>query len=466
MAEPTKIVTRFAPSPTGFLHIGGARTALFNWLLARGSSAAPGSKFLLRIEDTDRARHNDDAVQAILDGLNWLGLDWDGEPVSQFSRIDRHAEVARSLLEAGHAYRCWLEGDALDSARNEARENNIRFTSPWRDHAGPYPDTPYAVRLKAPIEGETVIADQVQGDVAFPNKALDDMVLLRADGTPTYMLAVVVDDHDMGVTHVLRGDDHLINAGRQQQLIDALGWDRPIYAHVPLIHGDDGKKLSKRHGALGVEAYRDMGYLAEGLRNALLRLGWSHGDDEIIPTLQALDWFDLKGLNKAPARLDIDRFASINAHYIAAMDDAAFVSAALPFLDPSPTAAQRASLERGAPQLKARCQTLADLGAAAAYLLIERPLQIEGKAGKPLRQDGAKDVLAAVADALSGLEPWTIDALTGALEKVATALDLPFGKVGPPVRAALTAGQPSPALGETLYALGKEESLARLADQR
>ncbi|MEM6912371.1 MAG: glutamate--tRNA ligase, partial [Pseudomonadota bacterium] len=322
-AQPKPIVTRFAPSPTGYLHIGGARTALFSWLYARRAKAPQGSKFLLRIEDTDRARHHEDAVTAILDGLTWLGIDWDGEPISQFARADRHADVAQQLLADGKAYRCWLAGDDLDAARAEARDNNIRFTSPYRD--GGEGEGPASIRLKAPLDGDTVIEDAVQGVVTFPNQSLDDMVLLRSDGTPTYMLAVVVDDHDMGVTHVIRGDDHLINAGRQQQIYEALDWDVPVWAHVPLIHGHDGKKLSKRHGALGVEAYRDEGYLPEGLMNGLLRMGWSHGDDEIIPKNKALEWFDLDGLGKAPARLDPDKLASINGHFIDDMPDDAFV---------------------------------------------------------------------------------------------------------------------------------------------
>ncbi|MEM6649899.1 MAG: glutamate--tRNA ligase, partial [Pseudomonadota bacterium] len=268
-----QIITRFAPSPTGYLHIGGARTALFNWLYARGAQAGPGSKFLLRIEDTDRARHNEAAVNAIIDGLTWLGLDWDDEPISQFARSDRHREVAETLLDQGLAYRCWLAGEALDQARAQAREQNIRFTSPWRDYSGPTPNGPYALRLKAPTDGDTKVQDHVQGEVCFPNRALDDMILLRADGTPTYMLAVVVDDHDMGITHVIRGDDHLINAARQSHLFEAMGWETPDFAHMPLIHGEDGKKLSKRHGALGVDAYRDEGFLAEGRMNGLLKLG-------------------------------------------------------------------------------------------------------------------------------------------------------------------------------------------------
>ena len=465
MTDTQKIITRFAPSPTGYLHIGGARTALFSWLYARGAHAGEGSKFLLRIEDTDRARHNEEAVTAITEGLKWLGLDWDGEPISQFAQAERHAEIAKQLLEEGKAYRCWLSGEELDAAREKAREDGTRFTSKWREPMEPTPDAPYSIRLKAPIEGETVIDDKVQGEVKFPNSALDDMVLLRSDGSPTYMLAVVVDDHDMDVTHVIRGDDHLINGARQQQLYEALGWDVPVWAHIPLIHGADGKKLSKRHGALWVEAYRDEGFLPEGLMNALLRLGWAHGDDEIIPRDKALEWFDLSAIGKAPARLDPEKFAATNQHYLQQLSDEAFLEAALPFLETPPSEAQKARLERGAGALKARCRLLKDINDAAAYLLTERPLEITGKAGKPLRQDGAPEVLAGVVETLQALENWSPEALDQALKDYAAAQELSFGKVGPPVRAALTAGRPSPDIGLTLYAFGKEETLARLADQ-
>ena len=456
------IVTRFAPSPTGYLHIGGARTAIFNWLLARGRAAPAGSKFLLRIEDTDRARHQEEAVEAILDGLRWLGLDWDDEPVRQHARQDRHAEVARELLDQGLAYRCALEGEALDAARAEAREANARFTSPYRDSE--CPEGPAAIRLRAPLEGETVIEDAVQGRVAFPNQALDDVVILRSDGTPTYMLAVVVDDHDMGVTHVVRGDDHLQNAARQAHLFDALGWDRPVFAHVPLIHGADGKKLSKRHGALGVEAYRDEGYLPDGLFNALLRLGWSHGDLEVFTREEAKHHFSLSGIGKAPARLDPDRFASVNAAHVQRLTDEAFVEAARPFL-PELSEAQAAMIERAAPFLKPRVSLLSEVADAAAFLLIERPLEIEGKAAKPLRKEGAADALRGLRESLEGAEDWSAAALDARLQAYAEANGLTFGQVGPPARAALTGGRPAPGLGETLHALGREEALARLADQ-
>ena len=321
---PSPVVTRFAPSPTGYLHIGGARTALFNWLYARGR----GGKFLLRIEDTDRARHNEAAVGAIIDGLSWLGLDWDGEPVSQYARRERHAEIAHELLRRGGAYRCFMTAEEVTAARDLAIAEKRRFESPWRDaHPASAPDRPYTIRFRAPREGTTTVRDVVQGEVAFPNSALDDLIILRSDGAPTYNLAVVVDDHDMGVTHVIRGDDHLNNGARQQQIYEAMEWAVPSFSHVPLIHGPDGAKLSKRHGALGVEAYRDMGFLPEGLANYLLRLGWSHGDDEIIPRDKALEWFDITGINRAPSRLDFAKLESTNAHYMKALPDEDFMVA-------------------------------------------------------------------------------------------------------------------------------------------
>ena len=463
MTEETRpIVTRFAPSPTGYLHIGGARTALFNWLYARRHAAPAGSKFLLRIEDTDRARHNEDAVQAILDGLAWLGIDWDGEPMSQFSRADRHAEVARQLLKSGHAYRCWLEGEELDRAREEAREKNIRFTSPYRD--GGEGEGPFSIRFRAPIEGETIVRDAVQGDVRFPNTSSDDLVILRSDGTPTYNLAVVVDDHDMGVTHVIRGDDHLNNAPKQQQLYVAMGWDVPVFAHIPLIHGSDGKKLSKRHGALGVEAYRDQGFLPEGLMNGLLRLGWAHGDEEIIPRERAMEIFDIKGIGKAPARLDPDKLAATNAHYVQGIPAADLARTVAPFLERPLSEAQEAMLERAAPFVTERMKLLSDAPAAAGFILLERPFAITGKAAKPLKREGALGNLIQVRELLMEQEDWSAPALDTALQAHAEARGVGFGEIGPPIRAALTAGLPSPTLGETLYSLGKQESLARLAE--
>ncbi|NNU17170.1 glutamate--tRNA ligase [Parvularcula sp. ZS-1/3] len=459
-AETKPIVTRFAPSPTGYLHIGGARTALFNWLMARGKSAPAGSQFLLRIEDTDRARHNEEAVEAILDGLRWMGLDWDGEPLSQHARADRHAEVADELLANGKAFKCWLQGDELDAARNEAREKNIRFTSPYRD--GGEGEGSFVIRLKAPIEGETVVKDAVQGEVRFPNSVSDDTVILRSDGTPTYMLAVVVDDHDMGVTHVIRGDDHLNNTPKQQHIYEAMGWDLPVFAHVPLIHGEDGKKLSKRHGALGVEAYRDQGFLPDGLLNGLLKLGWSHGDEEIIPRDKALEWFGLSGIGKAPARLDLEKMAAINGHFVRELSDKDFAEKAIAFLPDDQSADVAERIERAAPFLKERVKTFSDAESACGFLTLTLPFEITGKAAKPLKKEGATDTLAALAAALEGVEDWSAATLELAIQTYAETNGLGFGQVGPPLRAALTAGNPAPTLGETLFALGREEAMARI----
>ena len=461
------IVTRFAPSPTGYLHIGGARTALFNWLYARGR----GGKFLLRIEDTDRARHTEAAVDAIIAGLKWLGLDWDGAPVSQYSRRDRHVEIANALLDAGKAYRCYLTSEDLAEARDRAKAEGARFESPWREaDPGTAPaDEPFAVRFKAPREGETVIEDAIQGRVAFPNSALDDLIILRSDGGPTYNLAVVVDDHDMGVTHVIRGDDHLNNAARQQQIYEALGWRVPVFAHVPLIHGPDGAKLSKRHGALGVEAYRDLGYVPEGLANYLLRLGWAHGDEEIIPLARAQEVFDLKGVNKAPARLDLDKLNHVNGHYVAELNDETFVDLASPFLSAAGIDLDTENterLKRSAAFLKTRCATLADAVSASEFLFLKRPLEIGGKAAKPLRKEGAAEILKDLIQALDDDAVWASpESLDEALKTFVEAHNIGFGALGQPARAALTAGRPSPGLGEVLYGLGREESLARLADQ-
>jgi len=461
------VVTRFAPSPTGYLHIGGARTALFSWLYARGR----GGKFLLRIEDTDRARHNEAAVEAIVDGLSWLGLDWDGAPVSQFSRQPRHAEIAQQLLARGAAYRCYMTPQETEAAREKAREMKVRFESPWRDAdpATAPKDKAFAVRFRAPQQGQTVVRDAVQGEVTFPNDALDDLIILRSDGAPTYNLAVVVDDHDMGVTHVIRGDDHLNNAARQTQIYEAMGWPVPVFAHVPLIHGQDGAKLSKRHGALGVEAYRDNGFLPEGLANYLLRLGWSHGDEEIIPRERALEIFDVTGINKAPARLDLEKLRHVNAHYIGRLSDDEFVSRSSPFIEATGRAldgATREKLRRAAPFLKSRCATLKEAPDAAAFLLATRPLPVTGKAAKPLEKEGARAHVKNVADMLAASADWSdAAALDSALKSYAEGRNIGFGEIGPAIRAALTGGLPSPSLGEVLYSLGPEESLKRLADQ-
>ena len=467
-----KVVTRFAPSPTGYLHIGGARTALFSWLYAR----ARGGKFLLRIEDTDRARHNEAAVQAIVDGLTWLGLDWDGEPVSQFSRQSRHAEVANELLAKGAAYRCYMTPEETNAARDKAREEKTRFESPWRDAdpATAPKDKPFAIRFRGPQTGQTHVRDAVQGDVTFPNDALDDLIVLRSandgnEGAPTYNLAVVVDDHDMGVTHVIRGDDHLNNAARQQQIYEAMGWPVPVFAHVPLIHGQDGAKLSKRHGALGVEAYRDDGFLPDGLANYLLRLGWSHGDEEIISRERALEVFDITGINKAPARLDLEKLRHVNAHYLKALSDADFVARATPFFETASHGFDdltRERLTRAAPFLKSRCAVLTEAPEAAGFLLARRPLPLAGKAAKPLEKEGTRDHVRSIADMLAVKALWNDPtALDAALKAYAEDRGIGFGEVGPALRAALTGGLPSPSLGEVLYSLGPEESLARLADQ-
>ncbi len=465
------VITRFAPSPTGYLHIGGARTALFNWLYARGR----GGKFLLRIEDTDRARHNEQAVEAILDGLTWLGLDWDGAPVSQYERRERHADVARDMLAQGQAYRCFMTAEEITAARDLAHASHQRFESPWReaDPTSAPSDIPFTIRFKAPRDGETIVADEVQGEVRFPNSALDDLIILRSDGVPTYNLAVVVDDHDMGVTHVIRGDDHLNNAARQQQIYIALDWRVPSFSHVPLIHGQDGAKLSKRHGALGVEAYRADGYLPEGLSNYLLKLGWSHGDEELISRPRALEIFDLGGINKAPARLDLDKLRSVNAHYVKQMDDNTFAEAALPFVERSrareglpgidPLVAEM--IRRAAPYLKERSATLADAVQAAAFLLMERPPDLSGKAGKALKREGAAATAAQAAASLELHLDWSVaESLDEWLKGFVASQGVSIGDVGPVLRAALTAGAPSPGLGAVLYSLGRDETLARLND--
>lgn len=459
-------ITRFAPSPTGYLHIGGARTALFNWLYAR----AKGGKFLLRIEDTDRARHNEAAVGAILDGLSWLGLDWDGDPVSQFANRARHVEVAKQLLESGHAYRCYLTPEEIDTQRQQARDNNQRFVSPWCDNNETPPDRPYTIRFRAPADGHTVVEDAVQGAVKFPNNALDDLIILRSEGeAPTYNLAVVVDDHDMGVTHIIRGDDHLTNAARQQQIYQALGWPAPVFSHVPLIHGSDGAKLSKRHGALGVEAYREDGFLSDAVANYLLRLGWGHGDEEIISRQRAIELFDLKGLNKAPARLDLEKLNHINATYIQALDNASFLAMAAPFFQEADIVINddlKEQLSRAVPFVKQRTVTLKQAPAVAAFVTIARPISLTGKAAKPLKKEGALGHLQNLADLLENMKKWDdAEAIEAVLQGYATEQNLGFGQIGPPLRAALTGGNPAPGLGEVLFSLGKVESLARIRDQ-
>ena len=459
------VVTRFAPSPTGFLHIGGARTALFNWLYARGRSG----RFLLRIEDTDRARSTPEATEAILKGLTWLGLDWDGEPISQFARAARHAEVAHEMLERGRAYKCFATQDEIAAFREAARAagRSTLFESPWRD-ADPasYPDAPHVVRLKAPRDGTTVIADRVQGEVTIANDQLDDMVLLRSDGTPTYMLAVVVDDHDMGVTHVIRGDDHLNNAARQMQIYHAMGWEVPVWAHIPLIHGPDGKKLSKRHGALGVEEYQAMGYPAAGMRNYLARLGWSHGDDEFFTDAQAKDWFDLDGIGRSPARFDFKKLENLSGRHIAAMDDAALLHELEAFLAATGAApltpAQRQAMLGAMPLLSSGVKTYPQLIEKAHFLLAERPIEPDEKAAKSL-DSVSRGILAELTPHLQNAS-WTRDALEAAVSEVAEAHGTKLGKLAPSLRAALAGRTVSPSVFDMMLVIGREETLARLAD--
>jgi glutamyl-tRNA synthetase len=466
-----KVVTRFAPSPTGFLHIGGARTALFNWLFAQHQRRhGEGGTFLLRIEDTDRARSTPEAVAAIIDGLKWLGLDWDGEPISQFARRERHAEAARELLAAGRAYRCYCTPAELEEMREKARREGrpIRYDGRWRDRdpAEAPSGVDAVIRLKAPTEGDTAVEDIVQGEVRVANAQLDDMVLLRSDGTPTYMLAVVVDDRDMGVTHVVRGDDHLTNTFRQLQLYRAFGWEPPRFAHIPLIHGSDGAKLSKRHGALGIEAYRDMGYLPEALRNYLLRLGWGHGDAEIIDDGQAIEWFDLSGIGRSPARFDFAKLDSLNGHYLRQADDARLVELAAPLVEKTvgaPLAPEaRARIARGMGGLKERAKTLRELAAGAAFYARCRPLPISAKAAEILA--GAEDRLRRLADALRAETDWSGAALEAAVRRFAEAENAKLGQVAQPLRAALTGEGVSPPIFEVMAVLGRDESLGRIED--
>jgi glutamyl-tRNA synthetase len=454
----SKVVTRFAPSPTGFLHIGGARTALFNWLHARHHSG----KFLLRIEDTDKARSTQAAIDAILDGMKWLGLDWDGEAYFQSQFAERHCEVAHQLLASGHAYRCWMSQEELATQREAAKAERrpFRTRSPWRDR-GDGPDAPFVMRLKAPQEGETVIEDRVQGRVVVQNEELDDFVLLRSDGSPTYMLAVVVDDHDMGVTDVIRGDDHLNNAFRQLAIIRAMGWNEPVYGHVPLIHGADGAKLSKRHGALGVEAYRDeLGILPEALSNYLLRLGWGHGDEEIISRGDAVKWFDLDHVGRSPSRFDVKKLESLNGHYLREAEPARLAALVAPKID----GADGALLARAMPFLTPRAKDLNELAEGARFLFAHRPLDMDEKAAA-LLEGGARDMLALVHAALARLAEWGAEATEQAVREVAEAEGTKLGQVAQPMRAALTGRATSPGIFDVLALLGREESLARLADQ-
>ena len=467
------VVTRFAPSPTGFLHIGGGRTALFNWLYAKKT----GGKMLLRIEDTDRERSTEPAIAAILDGLKWLGLDWDGDVTYQFQRAARHREVAEALLAAGKAYHCYATPQELDDMRKQARaEGRTRlYNGLWRDRdpkeapAGIKP----TIRLKAPQTGETVIEDQVQGRVVWQNENLDDLVLLRGDGNPTYMLAVVVDDHDMGVTHVIRGDDHLINTARQKQIYDAMGWDVPSMSHIPLIHGPDGSKLSKRHGALGVEAYRALGYLPAALRNYLVRLGWSHGDQEIFSTQEMIDAFDLSGIGRSAARFDFAKLENLNGHYIRHADDAALVAMFEDVLDHVPDRSDlkaklndttRAQLLQAMPSLKERAKTLIELIDSAYFIFADRPLEIEPKAQALLTPEN-RALIGKLKLALEPVSSWTAETTEAAMRAFADANTLKLGAVAQPLRVALTGRTTSPGIFDVLAVLGREECLARLADQ-
>jgi len=465
MTENKKPVLRFAPSPTGFLHIGGARTALFNWLYARHT----GGTFLLRIEDTDRERSTPEAVDAILKGLEWMGLNWDGETVYQFARAGRHRQVAEQLLADGKAYRCYATAEELEEMRAKQRAEGkpIRYDGRWRDRApGPAEDgKPFVIRLRAPQTGETIVHDLVQGDVTFANENLDDMVLLRSDGTPTYMLAVVVDDHDMGVTHVIRGDDHLNNAARQLQIIQAMCWPEPTYGHVPLIHGPDGAKLSKRHGALAVEAYRDMGYLPETMRNYLLRLGWSHGNDETISTEQAIEWFNLENIGRSPSRMDYKKLDNLNGHYIRlAADDilAKYVEELLGRQEPPVKldAKAKTRLVAAMPGLKERAKTLVELAQSAEFLYTDGPRDLDAAAEK-LMSGEARATLGKLIAAFDNSE-WSAPALEEEARALAESSGLKLGQVAQPMRAALTGKTSSPPIFDVLAVLGREESLVRL----
>jgi glutamyl-tRNA synthetase len=460
------VITRFAPSPTGFLHIGGARTALFNWLFARHH----GGVFRLRIEDTDRARSTPEAVAAIIDGLAWLGLTWDGDIVYQSARFSRHAEVARLLLQQGRAYYCFCTPEELEAMRARARaeKRSLRYEGIWRDRdpaAAPPGVTP-AIRLKAPQHGSTTIHDHVQGEVTVDNQELDDLIILRADGTPTYNLSVVVDDHDMGITHVIRGDDHLNNAFRQTQIYRALDWPVPEFAHVPLIHGPDGAKLSKRHGALGVEAYRDLGYLPEALRNYLLRLGWSHGDDEIIAIDEAIRWFDLDAVGRAAARFDFAKLDHLNGHYIRIAADDRLVALIAPRLEQRLGRrlgdGDRARLLRAMPELKLRPKTLTELAVNAFFMVAPRPLQPDAKAAALLTRE-ARQLLGELAPLLAGAA-WDETAIEDRVRRCAEERGMKLGAIAQPLRAALTGATASPGIFAVMMALGREESLGRIAD--
>lgn len=457
------VVTRFAPSPTGALHIGGARTALFNWLYARGH----GGTFLLRIEDTDRTRSTDENRQAILDGLTWLGLDWDGEPVSQNDNAARHTQVAHQMLAQGHAYKCFATQSEIEAFREKARaeKTSTLYRSPWRDvEDADHPDLPFVIRLKAPREGTTTLHDEVQGDVTWSNDQLDDMILLRSEGTPVYMLAVVVDDHDMGVTHVVRGDDHLANAFRQNLIYEAMGWDKPVLAHIPLIYGPDGKKLSKRHGATGAAEYQALGYPAAGMRNYLTRLGWSHGDDEFFTDAQARAWFDLSGIGKSPARFDTKKLEHICGQHMAVADDAALLHELQDYLaasdQPAFTDAQNDGMLRAMYCLKERAKTFPDLIEKAHFILTETPIEPDGKSAAHLT-DVFRRILSELTPQLQNAS-WERDTLEEVVSMVAASHDMKLGKLAGPLRAALSGRPVSPSVFDMMLVLGREETLARI----
>jgi len=468
MADKKQIVTRFAPSPTGYLHIGGGRTALFSWLYARGRKG----KFLLRIEDTDRERSTEPAIAAIFEGLRWLGLTWDGDVTMQFARQARHREVAEELLKSGNAYYCYASPEELTEMREKAKAEGkpMSYDGRWRDR--PASDAPAGVkpviRFKSPNEGETIVRDHVMGDVRFANEQLDDLIIVRSDGTPTYNLSVVVDDHDMGVTHIIRGDDHLTNAGRQSQIYKAMGWDVPEFAHVPLIHGPDGAKLSKRHGALGVEAYRDMGYLPEAVRNYLARLGWSHGDDEIFSTEQALEWFDLDHIGRSPSRFDFVKLENTNGHYIREADDTRLADDTIELMTRlhgwNTDADFRAKFIASMPGIKERAKTLLEIAKGADFLRAQRPLAVDEKAAKIL--DGeTKSLLGRLLPRLEARNEWTAAGIEGDVRAFAEEEGQKLGKIAQPLRAAATGQTVSPPIFDVLATLGRDEALARIRDQ-
>ncbi|MET3590218.1 glutamyl-tRNA synthetase [Bartonella silvatica] len=467
------VITRFAPSPTGFLHIGGARTALFNWLYAKHT----GGKMLLRIEDTDRERSTEEAVKAIIDGLHWMGLSYDGAPISQFERAERHRQVAEQLVKNGKAYYCYASPEELAEMRDSARAKGRppRYDGRWRNRdisEAPKNIKP-VIRIKAPQDGETIVHDRVQGNVRFPNKDLDDFVILRSDGSPTYMHAVVVDDHDMGITHIIRGDDHLTNAARQTIIFNAMGWNIPVMAHIPLIHGENGAKLSKRHGALGVDAYRAMGYLPAALRNYLVRLGWSHGDDELMSIEDMISWFDIDDINKGAARFDFKKLNAINAHYIRMSTDQNLFDATLNILPETEEGLKimerldeqrHSQLLKAMPSLKERSKTLSELIDNASFIFMQRPLKFDEKAQALLDENG-RAILNGVYLCLKACHSWDIETLDEVLRSYAQTQDLKFGSIAQPLRAALTGRSTSPGVFDVLILLGKDETLNRISDQ-